>query len=181
MFNAPQQFNYIQNTNPNARHPPAPDKVQFTLKSKWALKKRKKNIWHVASLSLSLTYILNIKNNNNLQRKFKVDLTFARQTWNVYSTNSSVCADRKNLIKIFLKFSPEKSNHCPQRYLRSIGFHSFSSGSCHPPFVISNHCKLHLGFEPGAMLWLWAGFFLDVYQSQHGALWRTHKVPLSPT
>ena len=74
------------------------------------------------------------------------------------------------MIKIFLKISPEKSNRCPQICLRSFGFHCFSSGSCHLSFVISNHCKLHLGFEPGAMSRLWAGFFLDVYHSQHRVL-----------
>lgn len=74
------------------------------------------------------------------------------------------------MINICLKISLEKSNRCPELCLRSFGFHPFSSGSCHPSFVISNYCKLHLAFEPGAMSWLWAVFFRDVSHGQHGVL-----------
>lgn len=47
----------------------------------------------------------------------------------------------------------------------------FPLGAATQPVVIPNHHKLPLGVEPGAMSsWLWAGFSLDVYHSQHRAL-----------
>lgn len=83
------------------------------------------------------------------------------------------------MINICLKISSWKIKSSVWTRLCPLGFTLFP-GSCHPSFVISNYCKLHLAFEPGAMSWLWAVFFRDVSHGQHGVLWRTHKALWAP-
>lgn len=110
--------------------------------------KEKTNIWQVATVSLSLTHPK--YQNNSLQRKFKADLTFGRQTMKRLYQFLCLCK-YKEFGKIFFKDLTWNIKSMPSNLFKVYWFHCFASGFCHPSFVMSHHGKAHFGFEPGAM------------------------------